>query len=77
MKRPRYHRGAASAHIEITLTRVGTWRIEGPCGWWQDFGPGLDLSTARSLAVYHRRRCHTCARAMIGYEVSHEHEEAS
>lgn len=66
--RPRYPTGP-SQHIEITYTRKGTWRIEGPCGWWQDFGPGLDLAVAKSLAYYHRRRCQGgCRKAMVGHE---------
>jgi hypothetical protein len=75
--RARYWRGEPSAHIEITLTRVGTWLVECPCGWSQDFGPDLDLPIAKEYAVFHRRRCLTHRKAKIAWEVNTDLDVAS
>lgn len=72
MSRPRYDQGKPSEYIEITHTRKGTWRVEAPCGWWSDFGTGLDLAIARSLAYAHRNRCWKCVKTRVGYEVGDE-----
>lgn len=65
--RPRYPTGP-SQHIEITYTRKGTWRIEAPCGWWQDYGQQVDFDLAKYLAYAHRKRCHACKGRAVGYE---------
>lgn len=68
--RARYDKGEPSTHIEITLTRVGTWRIECPCGWAQDFGPDLDLPTTKEYALFHRKQCLSHRHARIAWETS-------
>lgn len=68
----RYRGNKPSPIIEITETRTGDWIIEAPCGWHQNFGPGLGLSLAKEYARYHRNRCPKCRvrSGKIGYETA-------
>jgi hypothetical protein len=66
-----YRKDAVPTNIEITETRVGTWRVECPCGWHDDLGRYASLSIAKDHARYHARHCpQISGRKTIGYETN-------
>jgi hypothetical protein len=66
-----HRKDRAPSHIEITETRVGTWRVECPCGWHDDLGRYASLSIAKDHARYHMRHCPVVRdQRKIGYETN-------
>jgi hypothetical protein len=62
-------------NIEVTFTRVHTWYITAPCGWFVELPGECHPDDVRTMAYGHKRRC--CRTARLSVETATGYRESN